>query len=230
MKVYHTLRAATWGASNEAAGYPAANLQVPRIGRPWRSNNTGGQVTLNYNLSGSQFVAAVALIHCNALLTDLGTFVRGEHPMRKAYQAVGASTSGSFFDIGTGQVDGRPYYEAGYGMVFGAVENFPNPLYGSAEVGVVYPRYEQELPNGLEITSAIGAPYTRIRFPFVQVGGVMLVERIYELALAGPILIDPELTDRLGWWWIVRAQGGELSRGLERYNRENTTLTLREVV
>lgn len=231
-----------WGATSSAAGYPASNLSRLSVRRSWRSTSLAAQ-TLTFEFGGLVPLRALAVVGINAVnspvlevSTDgfswdsLGTQPISSvlHPLRRVwwttgifdYEAVRLHLSGAAF--------GASFFEISYVAMFLDEVPVKVPRVG-AEARVIRPSYLTDLPNGRTVRSKAGAEFTELRLPWRQSGNQQQIETLSQRALDAPVLLDLQLPDRQGWWWVARTHEPQVARSIVGHNREDTSLVLREI-
>ena len=245
-RYYHRLPSlgGAWSATSAAAGYPVTHLDLPSVLRPWRSANLSAQ-TLTLDFGGLQQVSGVIVMGTNIpsgvqleVSNDGFDFdpvggpqtpVRALHSLRKLVWDVGTQDIEILRLQISGSAGGASHFEVGYVLVFEDRVTLRRPLYG-ADVRIVRPRWSADLPSGRTVSSAAGPTHTEVRLPWRQGGAEEDIEQLAARALEGPVLLDLQAADRSGWYWPVRSHEDRIDRQLTRFNREQTTLTLREIV
>lgn len=245
--ISYAMRSGSWSASDSAPGYPASNLGIPRVGRPWRSNFLGSitvqidlgstvsidpvLVIMGHNANPGGFQVHSSLNGSTWANEGAGTNSTGISGLRKGLFRKGSNISFRYLRVTFtgGTVDGAISFQCGYAMLFSAHADLAAPLYG-ANARLVWPQWSTSLPNGLDVRADAGEPFTEIRLPWRQAGNQVAIERLAERARREPVLLDLQLPDRSGWWWIVRNHQAQLERNITGHNRENTQLVLAEVV
>lgn len=243
----HTLLPGTWSASSSAPDHPAANLSLPRIGRPWRSASAAS-TTVTIDLGSAIAPAGIYIADWNSLAsatlhsspnnstwTARGTITPQDGPAGRrnglAMAGVVPWAAARYWRItlSGSRSDGLGYWRIGYVMVFGQALLVPTPRY-AADLRIVTPAWPvQQLPNGQTVQARAGADYCELRLTWRQ-GAGRDIEALAQRAAGGPVLLDLDLADRTGWYWAVRHWEPQIERQLQGHQREMTTLTLREIV
>jgi hypothetical protein len=204
----------TASATTSATGYPATNISLPQVGRPWRSGDlTEQEVVLDLGASVTpeslwlqdvNFASAVVERSAdNVTYSAVGTLTSYAdlHGRRKGLITVSEACRYLRVTIAAGTpTDDAAYFSIGAGYVFEEVETAPQaPTAGSMDIEVNYPQSRIDLANGRTVISDLGAPYIVLSGRIDETSDED-VARLLRLARAGTIGLDLERTDRWQAW------------------------------
>lgn len=201
MIVYTDTITVTPSASTSAVGYPASNLALQSVGRPWRSTTTGA-TTITLDMGSNQTPAALLLQDANftaatiatspdnATWTTRGTLAlaadgqgryKGVLALGVACRYVRASVSGS-------PTDGAAYWRVGAAYLWLSAAIVTAPDYGM-QIAYNYPQSRADLPNGAAVTVGLGPSYA-ILTGKISGGAADNVAAIMRAARSGVIGVD----------------------------------------
>jgi hypothetical protein len=233
---YLTAAAAT--ASSAATGYPATAVLTPGVSRGWRST-AGGAQWLRLDFGAPVAIAALALQAFNAgaisvtgdnsnpPVTARGSLTGGLDENNRLKCSLVAAFMARYVQFNFS--GGGAYYFVGSAFAFSAATaTAADPLYGGSSLTLLDPQGRNDLTNGVVELYAAGASSTEIDLGF-RGSATADIEFIKRAARAAPCWFDFGLTDR-GRQWPVRHIEPTTVRQLSGFNRESTSIKLREII
>lgn len=227
-------------ATTAAAGYPASALSVPGVLRGWRTTGIGAQ-SFTLDLGVSRWITGIGLQAVAGALSG--------NPQVYADNAATPTTlrgNVTLASDGNGRRKGSLQFSAtaryvrvvftvssgvlavGYAPVFGTLTAPPrDPLFGQTRIICGSPQGKNELANGIVEVYDAGPATTDINLAFALAAS-QSVDFIRSAARAGPCWLDLGLPQR-GLQWPVRHVDAQVTRSLDRYNRETQQIALREI-
>ena len=212
MRVSYEPLAGTITASEQAAGYEAANLGNERVARQWRSTTTG-TVTVDIDLGVAVLVETLHVHGTNcasiAVAQDTvtppaqaaGTIVTAVHePTGRRAGRIYLGVTARYIRLtfaGT-PTDGAAYWWAGAIHLFSRVLTLPRGPALGATLTATHPRASKRLPNGRTVTWTTGEPYVQLRGRIIGIEDLAAQQAIRE-AKTGLVLIDTESRQDMVW-------------------------------
>lgn len=239
---------ATATAGSVSASFPATNALTTQVLKPWQGTTTGADF-LQIDLGANKIIGNGGGVILNAAnMTSVTVFADTANPpttnrgtLTLSQDAQGrykgslsfAAASVRFirFTIAGGSpVDGAAGWSIGFASVFASgFSPARDPLFGESSMDEVTPQSRDDLDNGVVIRDTTGPSFMLITRAFSGGSGDDH-EQIQQYARAG-----------LCWWndgnpnapwnqWPVRHHDPKVTRKLAGFNREQVTLTLKEIV
>lgn len=169
-------------ATDAASGYPASNVALESIGRPWRSLDTGAKdVTVTF--SAATAVQALLLQDVN-----FGSCVVNKSPDGTTFSLVGTLTTYADkltnrsrglivvndpgvkalkISISAGTpLDALAYWRIGAIYVFASTSALPRMPDFGMKTRALYPKVAQTLANGLIAQASVGADILELSMPY----------------------------------------------------------------
>jgi hypothetical protein len=230
-------------ATDAAAGFPASNVALESLGRPWRSTSTGAKdVILDMGASvaiDSLFVhdvnfasALVATSPDNITYTPLGTLntFAGRRGRRRGRISVSATTRFLKISISAGTPsDGAAFWRIGAGYVFSSKVKPAALPDRPLKVTTLRPQVSGSLPNQIPAVAAIGSKIDRIEFAIPRVATDSLDDFI-QRPEAGSILLDLEDPAYPEQIWPVRYVENSTAEQFDEYQHSVTAFVFYEIV
>lgn len=244
-KLYHTrIAAAAISATTAAAAYPALNLAIDALSRPWRATGTGA-TDVTIDLGTSQSLGGLLVHDVNFASATIFTSVDGSAYTNRGVMTTYANDQGrrrgifsldTFtgryvrFTIASGATtDGAAYWRAGAAPVMKTAVTLaqaPNKGYG---VTTVYAQTTTQLANKRTARAATGTDFDVIRWQFTRKYQDSLEILKTQLRL-GAVLIDMGLPQHPHHAWPVTTYDDSHDRGYPKANSETSAVNLTEVV
>jgi hypothetical protein len=241
---YAKLSPTSWAATEVAVGYPASNVGLESIGRPWRSTTLGANdltIVLPV-ISGVQtlFLHDVNFATCNieksvdgAVFVAVGALntYADRHGRRRGYITIAAAGQKAVkIRIAAGATtDGLAFWRIGASYLFSSV------LTPSAAVKYGYsartkrPRVSTQLPNGLTAVATTGNNIDRLNLTFERLYSE-IADDIIQKASAATCLLDVGLPNYPEQQWPVRCLEEDLEETFSNKNLSSIGVPLTEVV
>lgn len=218
-------------ASSSEAGYPASNLHLLSVRRPWKGSGT---ITLDF--TNPTYVYSVVFYGGTGIygttqdiefddVAVLNQIVKVEDNLGnfKGVLLVQDTITTIDIDVGVSTV------ELGSINVFtSAIDLGRNPLSDGIGIDNVYPSTENVLANGRKIISNIGQPYHGIQLDFEYLPSTDLYSQIYSIInFEERLFIDLEFRD---YWWLVTCDSTNVSDRISNRLSNRSSFQLRELV
>lgn len=200
-------------ATEAASGYPASNMALESLGRPWRSTTTGAD-TIVFDLGSSLAIDSLFLHDVNFATAAVSwsadnvtysapvtlTTYADRHGRRRGRVSVSATMRYVKAVISAGTpADGLAYWRIGAAYVFSSsVSPTAFPVF-TYRVTTTRPRTSVALPNGITAAAATGINIDLLELTIskYQANGESADDFI-QRAAAGSIVLDMAITDRSG--------------------------------
>ncbi len=239
MNLYHTKRPITSAsATTEATGYPASNLALESISRPYRSTSLI-QHTITLNIA-SATVAAVLLTDCNfasatiqnAAGVSQGTLTTYADKLTGRRRgvlvaAISATTAIKVVIPAGATTDGAAYWRSGAAHLFAVNATLPRAPSRGVQLRPIYPRVSTELPNQQIAEASTGPDLLSLSLPFTRSAS----EDVWELLRqARAATVGLAVSSRYPELVLpVRYRAREFNEELFEYLLSRGTVELREV-
>jgi len=242
MKAYSGEITYTASASTAASGYPATNLAIHSIGRPWRSTVTTA-TTVTLDMGSSKTPAGMMLQDCNfasctvhtspdnSTWTLLGTMTLAAdgNGRYKGLTALAVAHRYTRVSIASGTpTDGAAYFRIGAAYMWLSVATFRNPNYG-LKISYLKPQVRNNLPNGMAASVSVGNNYAVLSGEVSGAPGDD-VAALVRLARAGVVGLDLELPSQLWINFPIEEKEERQEQTTQNYGNWPVGITLREVV
>jgi hypothetical protein len=191
---YGRVTAVSWSVTNAQDGYPASNVSLESIGRPYKSTGAGA-VDLVINFSAAAAVAAILLQDVNFASCTIA-----KSPDGTAFSSVGTLTTNADkwtgrrrgvleindptvkaikISIGAGTpTDGTSTWRLGSAYPFGSVVTMPRESDYHARVEALYPKVRTELANQQVAVATTGADLLVLSLPFTRASDQDVLELV----------------------------------------------------
>lgn len=244
---YSPIVAATATASSQAAGYPATNVLLGKVNKPWRSTTTATSENIIIDF-GTSIVASNATLTISAAnlvgaLISIGlsnpptsvitamVFAADGDGRSKASLVFSATFRYLKIQTFTGSpTDGSAYWNIGCVDLFANSMQFArDPIYGESQIETATPQSAVQLDNGVTIKDDTGPFYSVITLNFSG-GSADDHEAIMRQARAGLCWLDMGVTANRGLQWRVKHIEPKTTRKITAFNRETVQIVLTEQV
>jgi len=229
-------------ATTSAAGYPASNVLIPSVGRPWRSTATS-TTNLDIDLGAARTAPMLCVQGPNAgtcivtygtvayTSTSAGTqmLTLDRHGRRKHSLALAGSVRYIRLVFGATLPDAAAaYFEVGAVYVMSTTLVMPeSPLIGS-DAAAVYPQTRVDLPNGQRLRLDRGAARMRLPLRFRGARSTDL-DQLTRMARLGVCWLDIGDASQRELQWPVRHDEDTAARLFARATQDESTITVQEV-
>lgn len=241
--LHHTPWAPTSATgTTAAAGYPASNVLIPSVGRPWRSTATT-TTNLDIDLGAARTSPVLCIQSPNAgtctvsygsaayTTTSAGTqtLTLDRHGRRKHSLTLSGSVRYIRMVFGATLPDASAaYFEVGAVYVMSTTLSLPeSPLIGS-DAAAVYPQTRLDLPNGQRLRFDRGVPRMRLPLRFRGLRSTDL-DQLTRLARINVCWFDIGDAAQRELQWPVRHDDDTATRQFARATQDESTITLNEV-
>lgn len=243
---YNQLSPSTATASSAAAGYPATNVLLGKVLKPWRSTTAGSSeniiIDLGSNLPLSNATLAISATNmltaaiyadtANPPTTLKGTILFSKDVTGRYKQSLSLTGTIRYIKIlpiGS-PFDGAAYWSIGPVDVFASELAFArDPLFGESSLDANLPQTMVTLDNGIIVRDQTGPSFMTPTLNFTG-GSTDNHEEIAMLARAGLCWLDLGITSNRGLQWRVRHYEPKVTRKLSAFNRETVQIALKEEV
>lgn len=238
-----TITSAT--ATTAAAGYPASNVALEDIRRPWRATGTGAEVmTINFSAAGAaaallvqdvNFVSATVEKSVDgSVFTAAGTLTTVVDKLlgrRRGLIVINDATVKALrLNIGSGTpADGLSYWRIGATYPFALSSTLSRRPSPDMRVRAIYAQLRTDLPNRKAALASTGADMLHVSLPFRRLpenDALELVRRARE----GVVGLDLAHADYPEILVPVRHQEDQIEESFPQYRISQFTAELREVV
>lgn len=223
------------------AAYPASNLLLPAIRRPWRSTSTASQnVDIDLGSAIANPILCLQGGNASSITVSYGTAsyttvslgalatAQDRHGTRRLSVSIPASARYVRLAFSGTPADAAAYWWGGALYVFGSTLTLPDdPLLGS-EVNARYPQSRVELPNGNRITIDRGAPRQQINLRF-RTARSADIDALTRAVRAGVCWLDLGIDTNRELQWPVQIDSDTAPRTLSRADQDDTSIALLEV-
>lgn len=231
-------------ATTAAAGYPASNVGLESIARPWRATGvTGEDVVLNF--SAADPAAAVLLEDVNfescavlksvdgSAFTSVGTLATYADKItgrRRGLLVIDDATVKAVkLTISAGAAtDGLAYWRIGAGYVFSSAATMPRSAGLDMRVRGLFPQVRADLPNAQVAVATTGSDALGLSIPFKRMHSQDALE-LLRRARAGTVGLNLGLGDYPEFVLPVRHIEGQQEEAFPQYRISQFTVELREV-
>lgn len=244
---YSPLVPATATASSAAANYPATNVLLGKVNKPWRSTSNATTEYLIIDLGSSSSYPSNTL--CISGLTMPNAAIYADNSANpstlKGTFTCAADTQGRYKvslplpgtyryikikpNSGT-PTDGASYWTIGTVDLFTSSMQFArDPIYGESQIETHTPQSSVQLENGVTVKDDTGPSYSAITLNFSG-GSTDDHEAIMRRARAGLCWLDLGVIANRGLQWRVKHIEPKTTRKITAFNRETVQIVLTEQV
>lgn len=191
---YNRVTAVAWSVTNALEGYPASNVSLEAVDRPYKSTGSG-VVDLVITFAAAVNVAALLLqdvnfASCTVLksadgssFTSVGTLTtyadKWTGRRRALIEINDASVKAVKISIGAGTpTDGTSTWRIGSAYPFGASSTLPRMADYNTRVKAIYPKVRTELENKQVAQATTGADILVVSLPFLRASSDDVLEMV----------------------------------------------------
>lgn len=227
-----------------ASGFPASNIALESLGRPWKATGTGATDVV-IDLGSSQAIntlflhdvnfasAPIARSTDNVSYTSVGTLTTyaGRHGRRRGKISFGGASARYIrvsMPFPTPPTDGAAYWRIGSAYLFSSKVTPSAILTAPAQVSTLRPRVSASLANGSTAVAETGMKIDRIQVQ-VDRDSAQSGDDLIQLPDAGSVVLDMELSAYPEQMWPIRYQENQLSESFQKAMRSGWSMSFTEI-
>jgi hypothetical protein len=241
---YGKLVASVYAATTAQDGYPASNLGLESLGRPWKATGLGA-TDITITLPALAFIQTLFLHDVNFATATIQTSVDGvafnalgvlttyadSHGRRRG--SIVVNTAGlkavKITPIGGASTDGLAYWRGGAAYLFASVVTPSAAVRYGYRARTRRPRLRTELPNKLVAVATTGLNVDVIALTFERIN-TEFADDVIQKTLTAPCLFDLGLPNYPHQQWPVRCIEEDLEEAFNNKNISSIDIPLMEVV